>query len=89
MSALQSAPMPPSTAAPPPQPEKLFTLAQIQAAGGFSRSTLFRLRHTVGGLRVVSVGGVCRVRESDWQAWLDKHATGNGDNETNQPEKNL
>ena len=57
-----------------PQPERLFTLGQIQQAGGFSRSTLYRLRHG-GGLRVVIVGGVCRVREHDWLAFLDKHAT--------------
>lgn len=57
-----------------PQPERLFTLAQIAAAGGFSRSTLYRLRHG-GGLRVVTVGGVTRVRERDWLAFLDKHAT--------------
>jgi predicted DNA-binding transcriptional regulator AlpA len=56
-----------------PQPERLFSLAQIQAAGGFSRSTLYRLRHG-GGLRVVCVAGLVRVRESDWRAWLDKHA---------------
>lgn len=56
-----------------PQPEKLFTLAQIQAAGCFSRSTLFRLRHG-GGLRTITVGGVCRVRERDWLAFLEKHA---------------
>ena len=55
------------------QPERLFTLEQVQAAGNFSRSTLYRLRHG-GGLRVVTVGGVTRVRESDWLAWLDKHA---------------
>ena len=57
-----------------PQPERLFTLAQIQTAGGFSRSTLYRLRHG-GGLRVVTVGGVTRVRESDWQRFLDRYAT--------------
>ena len=60
--------------APTAQPEKLFTLAQIQVAGGFSRSTLYRLRHG-GGLRVVTVGGMTRVRESDWQRFLDLHAT--------------
>ena len=57
-----------------PQPERLFTLAQIQAAGGFSRSTLYRLRHG-GGLRVVTIDGLVRVREYDWLAFLDKHAT--------------
>jgi predicted DNA-binding transcriptional regulator AlpA len=56
-----------------PQPERLFTLAQIAAAGGFSRSTLYRLRHG-GGLRTITVGGVTRVRESDWRAFLEKHA---------------
>ena len=56
-----------------PQPERLFTLAQIQAAGGFSRSSLFRLRHG-GGLKTITIAGLVRVRERDWQAWLDKHA---------------
>jgi len=59
-------------------PEKLYTLAQIQAAGGFSRSTLYRLRHTAGGLKTITVGGVTRVRESDWLAFLDRHSGGNG-----------
>ena len=57
-----------------PQPERLFTLEQVQMAGNFSRSTLYRLRHG-GGLRVVTVGGVTRVRESDWQRFLDRYAT--------------
>ena len=90
MSALQVAPVPPATGSDPiaatagrilkaatptaPQPERLFTLAQIQAAGGFSRSSLYRLRHG-GGLRVVTVGGLTRVRESDWQRFLDRYAT--------------
>ena len=55
------------------EPERLFTLAQIQAAGGFSRSSLFRLRHG-GGLKTITIAGLVRVRERDWQAWLDKHA---------------
>jgi len=55
------------------KPERLFTLAEIQAAGGFSRSTLYRLRHG-GGLRTVCVGGVTRVRERDWLAFLERHA---------------
>ena len=59
-------------------PARLFTLAQIQQAGNASRSTLYRWRHG-GGLRVVTVGGVTRVRESDWLAFLDKHATGTGE----------
>ena len=59
---------------PAPQPEKLFTLEQIQKAGGFSRSTLYRLRHG-GGLRTITIAGLVRVRERDWQAWLDKNAT--------------
>jgi predicted DNA-binding transcriptional regulator AlpA len=61
-----------ATATPAPQPERLFTLAQIQQAGGFSRSTLFRLRHG-GGLRTITIAGLVRVRERDWQAWLNKH----------------
>jgi len=34
---------------------------------------LYRLRHG-GGLRVVTIAGLVRVRERDWQAWLDKNA---------------
>lgn len=59
------------------QPERLFTLPQIQAASGFSRSTLYRLRHG-GGLKTISIGGVTRVRESDWLAWLDKNSVTDG-----------
>lgn len=60
-----------------PQPERLFTLEQIQKAGGFSRSTLYRLRHG-GGLRTITVGDVVRVRESDWQRFLERNATTEG-----------
>ena len=54
-----------------PQPEQLYTLEQCQKASGFSRSTLYRLRHG-GGLKMVKVGGCVRVRARDWLAWLDK-----------------
>jgi len=57
------------------KPERLFTLAQIREAGRFSRSTVYRLRHG-GGLRTVTIGGVVRVRESDWQAFLEKSTEG-------------
>ena len=67
---LQVSPIP---AAEQPKPEKLYTLAEIQAAGGFSRSTLYRLRHG-GGLRTITVGGLTRVRESDWQRFIERHA---------------
>ena len=60
-----------------PQPERLYTLQQIQQAGGFSRSTLYRLRHG-GGLRTVAVAGLVRVRESDWQRFLERHGTTEG-----------
>lgn len=56
------------------QPERLFTLQQIQQAGGLSRSTLYRLRHG-GGLRTITVGGVTRVRESDWLRFLERATT--------------
>lgn len=80
MSALQVAPIStaPGTATMPQQPERLYTLAQIQAAGQFSRSHLYRLRHG-GGLRTITVGRLCRVRERDWLAWLEKHAGGRGE----------
>jgi hypothetical protein len=62
---------------PEPRPERLYTLQQIQQAGGFSRSTLYRLRHG-GGLRTITVGGVTRVREGDWQRFLERNATTEG-----------
>ena len=64
----------PAPATPAPQPERLFTLEQVQAAGNFSRSTLYRLRHG-GGLRTITIGGVTRVRESDWLRFLERYAT--------------
>jgi hypothetical protein len=60
-----------------PRPERLYTLQQIQQAGGFSRSTLYRLRHG-GGLRTVVIDGLVRVRESDWQRFLERYATTDG-----------
>ena len=64
-----------------PRPERLYTLQQIQQAGGFSRSTLYRLRHG-GGLRTITVGDVVRVRESDWQRFLERNATTEGADKT-------
>ena len=63
-----------AAATPTPTPERLFTLEQVQAAGNFSRSTLYRLRHG-GGLKTITIAGLVRVRERDWLAWLDKNAT--------------
>ena len=70
---LQISPIPAATAPTTPTPERLFTLEQIQAAGNFSRSTLYRLRHG-GGLKTITIAGLVRVRERDWLAWLDKNA---------------
>ena len=57
--------------------EPLLTLQQVATAAGVSRWTVWRW-HTAEGLRVVKIGGVARVRESDWQAFVARHLQGGG-----------
>lgn len=52
--------------------ERFLTLGDVQKMLGVSRSTVWRW-HAERGLRVVSVGAVTRVRESDLQAFLKRH----------------
>lgn len=89
MSALQVTPIPtaPGTAAPPTADkigktaariaatETLLTLQDCATAAKVSRWTIWRW-HTAEGLRVVKIGSVARVRESDWQAFVGRHLTG-------------
>jgi len=53
--------------------EKFLRLKQLAEMLGVSRSTIWRW-HTERGLRVVTVGGVVRVRESDLNAFMEQHA---------------
>jgi excisionase family DNA binding protein len=54
--------------------ERFLRLKEVQNVMGVSRSTVWRW-HTEHGLRVVRVGGVTRIRESDLQAFLKRHET--------------
>jgi len=55
--------------------ERFLTLAEVQQILGVSRASLWRWR-TERGLRVVKVGAIARVRESDLQAFLKQHESG-------------
>jgi excisionase family DNA binding protein len=60
-----------------PQPivqDRFLRLKEVQKRLDVSRSTVWRW-HAERGLRVVSVGGVVRIRERDLQEFLDKHGT--------------
>lgn len=54
---------------------RFLKVKEVQALLGVSRSTVWRW-HAERGLRVVSVGGVVRIRERDLQEFLDRHAIG-------------
>ena len=53
--------------------ERYLKLAEVQAMLGVSRSTLWRWT-AEHGLKVVRVGDVVRIRESDLQAFLARHS---------------
>lgn len=52
--------------------DRYLKLKEVQNLLGVSRSTVWRW-HAERGLRVVSVGGVTRVRESDLEAFVNRH----------------
>lgn len=51
---------------------RFFKLSDLQTMFGVSRSTIWRW-HAERGLRVVSIGGVTRIRESDLNEFLESH----------------
>jgi excisionase family DNA binding protein len=51
----------------------LLTLKQVAELAGASRWTIWRWCAECG-LRTVKIGGVTRIRERDWIAFLDRHA---------------
>jgi excisionase family DNA binding protein len=55
--------------------ERFLRLSEVQQQLGVSRSTVWRWQ-AERGLKVVRVGEVVRVRESDLQAFLKRHVTG-------------
>jgi excisionase family DNA binding protein len=55
---------------------RFLKLKEVTDLLGVSRTTLWRWQ-AERGLRVVSVGGVTRIRESDLEAFLKRHETAN------------
>ena len=55
--------------------EQFFTLSQVRAMLSVSRATIWRWQ-AEHGLKVVRIGGVARIRETDLQAFLKRHETG-------------
>ncbi len=55
--------------------EKFLTLNQARTLISVSRATLWRWQ-TEHGLKVIRIGGVARIRESDLQAFLKRHESG-------------
>ena len=55
--------------------ERFLTLSEVRAMLNVSRATLWRWT-AENGLKVVRVGSVTRIRESDLQAFLKRHETG-------------
>ena len=54
--------------------ERFLKLSEVQAKLGVSRSTLWRWT-AEQGLKVVRVGNVTRIRETDLQAFLKQNET--------------
>lgn len=54
---------------------RFLSLSEVRAMLGISRATLWRWT-AENGLKVVRVGNVTRIRESDLQAFLSRHETG-------------
>ncbi len=64
--------------------DRFLRLKEVQELLGVSRSTLWRW-HAERGLKVVRVGDVVRVRESDLQAFLSRHEAAGHGTEVAQP----
>ena len=56
--------------------DRFLKLGEVAEKLAVSRPTVWRW-HAERGLKVVSVGGVTRVRESDLEAFLKRHETSN------------
>ena len=52
--------------------EQWLTLAEARERLRVSRATLYRMTHD-HGLRVMRVGGVCRIAESELRRWAELH----------------
>jgi excisionase family DNA binding protein len=54
--------------------DRFLKLTEVQQMLGVSRSTVWRW-HAERGLKVVTVGGVTRIRERDLETFLERHET--------------
>ena len=54
--------------------ERFLTIQQVCDQLNVSRTTVWRLMHE-HGLRVVRIGGIRRIRQSDLEDWLERHCT--------------
>ena len=54
--------------------ERFLKLAEVQEMLGVSRSTVWRW-HAERGLKVVTIGGVTRIRECDLRTFIKRHET--------------
>jgi excisionase family DNA binding protein len=52
--------------------DRFLKLKEVQERFGVSRTTIWRW-HAERGLRVVTVGGITRVRESDLARFVEQH----------------
>ena len=52
--------------------ERFLKLGDVEKMLGVSRSTVWRW-HAERGLKVVTIGGVTRIRESDLESFLQRH----------------
>jgi predicted DNA-binding transcriptional regulator AlpA len=60
------------SAGPPADTERYLKLKEVQTMLGVSRTTLWRW-HAERGLKVVTIGGVTRIRQRDLESFLRKH----------------
>lgn len=65
--------------------DRYFKLSEVQAMLEISRSTLWRW-HSERGLKIIKVGNLVRVKESDLLAFLKRHQTVGIRPETSQEE---
>ena len=66
--------------------DQFLTLAEVRALLSVSRATLWRWQ-VEHGLKVVRIGGVTRIRESDLNAFLQRHESVNETDTARNPQR--